>query len=138
VVTFIDTSSLVKKYVVERGSDEMEIILEETSEVVVAPIAWIEFNSAILQAARDKRINSHGSSQILSEAERDFRSYSVVVWNEALANTATKAVHRHSLAALDAIQLASGLLSKVEAFVTSDRKLFEEARKVISGARYIG
>lgn len=138
MVTFIDTSSLVKKYVVEKGSEEMDVLLGEISEIVVAPIAWVEFNSAIFQAVRDKRIASRDSSRILSEAERDFRSYSVVVWDEALADKATEAVHRHSLATLDAIQMAAGVLSKPDLFLTSDRKLFEETRKVIQGARYIG
>ena len=138
MVTFIDTSSLVKKYVAETGSDQMEVLLGGTSEIIVAPIAWIEFNSAISQAVRDRRITPRESSQVLSEAERDFRSYSIVVWNETLADRAAEAIHRHSLATLDAIQLASGLLSEVEVFATSDRKLFREARKVISGTRYIG
>lgn len=38
---------------------------------------------------------------------------------------------------LDAIQLASGVLAKADVFVTSDRGLFEQARREMRKAMYI-
>lgn len=134
---FIDTSSLIKKYVEEKGSEKMEGLLRQTSEIVVAPTAWVEFNSAISQCLRDKRLTPQSSSFLLSEAKRDFQSYSAVVWNETLEEIASEVVHRYSLATLDAIQLASGLLSKADIFATSDRRLFEEARRAMPKVRLI-
>jgi len=137
VRAFIDTSSLIKKYVEEKGSEEMEGLLQQASEIVVAPTAWVEFNSAVSQCLRDKRLTPQNSSFLLSEAKRDFRSYSIVVWNEALEETAAEVVHQHFLATLDAIQLAAGLLSRADIFATSDQRLFEAARKAMQKARLI-
>jgi len=78
------------------------------------------------------------SSWILSKAETDFHSYSQVVWSEELTEAAASMVHRHPLKTLDAIQLAAGVLSKSDLFLTSDRKLFEQARKIIFKTQYIG
>ena len=135
---FADTSALLKKYVEERGSRQLEQVLGGVSDLVVSPVTWVEFNAAVARRLRGKLLTAQQSSWILSEAETDFRSYSQVVWGEELIEAATRMVRRHPLKTLDAIQLAAGVLSKPDLFLTSDRRLFEEARKVIQGARYIG
>ena len=135
---FIDTCSLFKKYAEESGSDELEGILRQVSEVTVSAIAWIEFNSVISRCLRERRMTPQNSSAVLSEAKKDFQAYSKVVWSDELEEMAAEAAHRRALSSLDAIQLAAGVLSKPDLFLTSDRRLFEEARKVIQGARYIG
>lgn len=135
---FVDTSALLKKYIEERGSRQLEEVLGRVSDLIVSPITWVEFNAAFARRLRRKLLTAQQSSWILSEAETDFRSYSQVVWDEELVRAATGMVCRYPLKTLDAIQLAAGVLSKPDLFLTSDHKLFEKARKVIRGARYIG
>ena len=60
-----------------------------------------------------------------------------MIWNEDLEQTATDFVYRYPLSTLDAIQLASGVLAKADVFVTSDRALFEQARREIRKALYL-
>ena len=135
---FVDTSTLLKKYVEERGSQQLEQVLGGVSDLIVSPVTWVELNAAVARRLRGKLLTAQQSSWILSEAETDFRSCSQVVWGEELVEAATRMVNRYPLKTLDAIQLAAGVLSKPDLFLTSDRRLFEEARKVIQGARYIG
>jgi len=138
VRAFIDTSSLFKKYVEESGWEELDETLNQVSEIAISPLAWVEFNSAVSRRLREKKLTSEYASSLLSEAKRDFQSYSRVIWNETLETVAAEMTYRYSLSTLDAVQLASGLLSKADLFVTSDRRLFEEARKTVRGARFIG
>ena len=135
---FADTSALLKKYIEERGSRQLEQVLGGVSDLIVSPVTWVELNAAVARRLRGKLLTAQQSSWILSEAETDFCSYSQVVWGAELVEAATRMVRRHLLKTLDAIQLAAGVLSKPDLFLTSDRRLFEEARKVIQGARYIG
>lgn len=135
---FVDTSALLKKYVEERGSQQLEEALGGVSDLVVSPVTWVELNAAVARHLRRGLLTAQQSSWILSKAETDFGSYSQVVWDEELIEAATKMVFRYPLKTLDAIQLAAGVLSKPDLFLTSDRKLFEETRKVIQGVRYIG
>lgn len=135
---FVDTSALLKKYIEEKGSQQLEEVLEGVSDLIVSPVTWVELNAAVAWCLHRGLLTAQQSSWILSEAETDFYSYSQVVWNEELVEAATRMVFRYPLKALDAIQLAAGVLSKPDLFLTSDRKLFEETRKVIQGARYIG
>lgn len=126
---FVDTSSLFKKYVEESGSEEFSALLKGVSEIAVSPVTWIEVNAVVARRLRGKSLTSQQAEWLRWEAGRDFQSFHQVFWNESLEKTATDLIHRHSLATLDAIQLSSGMLSKADLFVTSDRGLFEQARK---------
>ena len=135
---FVDTSALLKRYIDEDGSRKLEEALATVSDLVVSPVTWVELHAAVARRLRRKLLTPQQSSSILTEAETDFRFYSQVVWSEELADTAVKMVHRHPLRTLDAIQLSAGVLSRPDLFLTSDLVLFQEARKVISGTRFIG
>ena len=131
---FIDTSSLFKRYVEEDGSQALERLLNDVVEIAVSPVTWLEMNAAIARHVRAKSLTSQQATGLTTEARKDFESFCRVVWNEMLETTATRLVSQYPLSTLDAIQLASGLLSKADLFVTSDRGLFEEARKEVRKA----
>lgn len=134
---FIDTSSLFKKYVEEDGSRKLDDLLREISEIAVAPITWVEMNTVVARRLREKSLTPQQAAWLKSEAHQDFQSFHRVIWNEVLEKTTTDLVTQHPLSALDAIQLASGLLSRADLFVTSDRGLFEEAKKKVRKAVYL-
>ena len=131
---FIDASSLFKKYVEEDGSKELDLLLHEVSEISVSPVTWLEMGAVIARRLREKSLTSQQATWLKSEAHKDFQSFHRVIWNEALEETATNLVYEHPLSTLDAIQLASGLLSKADLFVTSDQGLFKEAQKRVRKA----
>jgi predicted nucleic acid-binding protein len=134
---FVDTSSLFKKYVEESGSKEWDGLLQDISEIAVSPVTWVEMNAVVARRLRQKSLASQQAVWLKSQIEKDFQSFHRVVWNEVLEKTAVELVYRYSLSTLDAIQLASGVLSKADLFVTSDRRLFEEANKQIRKARLV-
>jgi hypothetical protein len=134
---FVDTSSLFKKYVDEPGGDAFEKVLAKTTEIVVSPVTWIEMNAVIERRLRDKSLLPEQAARLRSEIKRDFVYFSRVLWNENLENKAVDLVHKHALKTLDAVQLASAVLSEPELFVTSDRKLYLEAKKVIRRIRRV-
>ena len=134
---FIDTSSLFKKYVEERGSKKLDGLLQEISEIAVSPVTWIEINSVLARRLREKSLTLQQAGWLKAETQKDFQSFHRVVWNEALEEAATGFVYQRSLSTLDAIQLAAGVLSKADVFVTSDQRLFEQARREVRNALYI-
>jgi len=134
---FIDTSSLFKRYIQEHGSLELEPLFQQASEIIVSAVTWVEFNVALSRRSNNKVMTPAQVSWAISEAKKDFEFYSRVEWNENLEEKVIEIAQKFSLKTLDAIQLASGILSKADVFVTSDKKLFEEANKVIRGTRFI-
>lgn len=74
---------------------------------------------------------------IEKESTRDYQFFSVVQWEENLVFTAKRLIRAHQLKVLDAAQLASGLISRADTFITSDRRLYAAARKEIPAAKFI-
>ena len=134
---FVDTSTLFKKYVDEAGSSDFDNLLNEATEIVVSPSTRIEMYAALAKCVREKSLPMEYAEKLRTEIKKDFIFYSRVHWNESLEEKAVEIAQKSILRTLDAIQLASGVLSKADVFVTSDKKLFEEANKVIRETRFI-
>ena len=134
---FVDTSSLFKKYVDEQGSESFERLIAKASEIAVSPVTWIEMNAAIERCQRGKNITPQKAKWLCAEVKKDFTYFSLVVWNENLENKAVEFIRQHGLKTMDAVQLASGVLSDAELFVTSDRPLHLAAKKAIRNVRFI-
>ena len=134
---FVDTSSLFKKYVEEPGSAVFEQLTAKASEIAVSPATWIEMNSIIERLLRDKRLTPERAEWLGAEIKRDFTYFFLVVWNENLEDKAVDLIRQYALKTLDAVQLASGILSDSEIFVTSDRPLHLAAKKVMRHVRFV-
>ena len=61
---FIDTSSLLKKYVDEQGADTFDALLLSVSEIIVAPITLLEIHSIIERRLREKTLNTADAAWI--------------------------------------------------------------------------
>lgn len=134
---FVDTSSLFKKYVNEPGSDVFENTLSRATEIAVSPVTWIEMNAAIERRLTGRSLSAEQADWLRAEAKKDFTYFFQVLWNENLENKAVELIRKHALKTMDAVQLASGFLSESELFLTSDQKLYKEAKKVLRHVRYV-
>ena len=134
---FVDTSTLFKKYVDEAGSGDFDKLFGEATEIIVSPVTRIEMHSAIAKYVREKWLSEQAAKKLSIEIKKDFIFYSRVFWNDNLEEKSVEIAQSLSLKTLDAVQLASGVLSKADLFVTSDKRLFDEASKVIHKTRFI-
>ena len=134
---FVDTSSLFKKYVDEPGSEALERLLAKASEIVVSPTTWIEVNHIIQRRLRDRSLTAQTAGWLRAETKKDFSYFSIVTWNENLESKAVALICQHTLKTMDAIQLASGVLSDSDIFVTSDSLLHAAAKKTLGHTQFI-
>ncbi len=134
---FVDTSTLFKKYVNEAGSGDFDKLFGEAAEIIVSPVTRIEMHSAIAKHVREKWLSEQDAKKLSIEIKKDFIFYSRIFWNDNLEEKSVEIAQSLSLKTLDAVQLASGVLSKADLFVTSDKRLFDEASKVIHKTRFI-
>ena len=134
---FVDTSSLIKKYVQEKASDQFEEQLTKIDEIIVAPIYWIELNSAIERRIKEKTLSHQDASVIRREAKKDLHFFSKVIWNDVLEQKAVEMIEKHRVKTLDSLQLASGILSRADLFLTSDQDLYKTAAQEIKNTKFI-
>ena len=134
---FLDTSSLCKKYIEEDGSEILVKFLNDLSQVVVSPICWIEMHSAVERRIHGKEITPAQRIQIYQEMRIDFNFFGRVIWNDDLEHKSVEFIQRYQLRTLDSMQLASAFLSEAEIFITSDKKLFDTAKKEFRKVKFI-
>ena len=131
VRTFVDTSALLKKYIHETGADEFERLIAQTTDIAVSPITWVEMHAALARKTRVGAITPDQAKYVIHEARSDYRHFRHVRWTDALVEKSCEIADQFQIKTLDSIQLASGVLSIADCFVTADVRLFIEAKKLL-------
>ncbi|MGC8764975.1 MAG: type II toxin-antitoxin system VapC family toxin [Brevinematia bacterium] len=125
---FIDTSSLVKRYIKESGSEELNHVFDVSSEIFVSPITKIEFHSAIERRLVDKSLSKEEFQTVLREFKLDYLNFEIVKFDAMLELLAIEMIRKHRLRTLDSIQLTSAKIKEVDRFITSDEMLYKIAK----------
>ena len=133
MVVFLDTSSLAKRYVEERGSAEVDEFFVETNIISLAPTTPIEIRSVFGRRLRDKSLPEETVHLALGEWMKEKGSFQVLMFNEGLRNDAIEVIEQTGIKTLDAIQLASARIANASIFVTSDKALATAAGLIFAG-----
>jgi len=128
---FIDTSSLIKKYIEEKGSETLDKHLEKITQIIISPITILEINSVLERKLREKTITKKESEFVEKELKTDLIYMGVVNWNNNLEKKSIEVIRKYQLKVFDGLQLAAGIISESDIFITSDDKLFKNASKEI-------
>lgn len=116
---YVDASALVKRYLDEEGSREIEAAMREP-DWISSQITYIETLRAI----------SRDPGEYAKAMKRDWEDFFVIDVDQAICDRAVEVAVKHRLKSLDAIHLASALAVAPGGVVlaTFDRKLHEAAR----------
>lgn len=119
---YLDSSALVKRYVAEKGSDEVMIAMEEARSWSSCRIAFVETIRAV-----GLRAGAVGAGRFRA----DWRNLDVVEVGQELAEHAAGIALATQLRALDAMHLAAAqsLASDDLIFATWDSRLHRAARE---------
>ncbi len=98
---YLDASALVKRYVVEEGSDLLIKAMEGASDWSICRIGYVETARAVGLAA---------GTRAVGRFEEDWPSFEVVEVDVALAEHAAQLALESGLRSLDALHLAAALL----------------------------
>jgi predicted nucleic acid-binding protein len=109
VILYLDTSSLVKLYVVEEGSGEVRRLVAEATLVATSVVAYAETRSAFARLAREHTISSEEAEQVKADFERDWPHYLSLDLTAAVWRRAGGLAERHALRGFDSLHLASFL-----------------------------
>lgn len=126
---FLDTSSLFKKYNLEKGSDKLFEVLEKATQICVSHVTFLEIMNTMNRYVRQFPLDKNEQDAIANEIIHDFRYFEKVHWDDNLENTCMNLSKAHDLKSLDIIQIASAKASNPQLFVTSDTKQYLAANK---------
>lgn len=134
---FFDTSALIKLYHEEVGTEQVEEIFGRTdNSIIISELSIVEFYSTLARKRRRGEIAPQAQEEALKSFEEDCASRFVVApLTTAIVQKAKELLRTHgnssALRALDALQLAASLVSRLEeemVFVCADARLLEIGR----------
>ena len=82
--SFFDTSSLVKKYIDEDGSDTVLEFFQNSNEIVLSPITRIEFQSALQRLVNSNFLTQESYEIALVEFTQDSIDYEFIKFDSSL------------------------------------------------------
>jgi predicted nucleic acid-binding protein len=129
---YFDASALVKRYVKERGTADVERWLKNDTPAT-SRLSEVEVASAIARRCREGAISPSDRDRALAMLHRDVAAMLIVELSPDVAESATRLVVARGLRANDAIQLAGcqvldRSLEQDVVFVAFDERLNAAAR----------
>jgi predicted nucleic acid-binding protein len=134
VILYLDTSSLVKLYVDESGSQEVHSLVEEAELVVASVVAYPEARAALARRRRERRLTAAAYRRAKVALDADWPRLLTLAVGGELARSAGDLTERKRLRGFDAIHLASYLAVVREfpgesvRFSAADQRLVRAAR----------
>ncbi len=129
MITYVDTSTLLKRLLMEDGSDEADTIWNAADVLVSAVAVVVEARAALAAARRAKRLTAaelryakEGLVELLDEL-------TLVEITEDLAIAAGDVAEAEALRGYDSIHLAAALAVEANVFTSADTLLCEAAQR---------
>jgi hypothetical protein len=129
VNVFLDSSALVKRYVLEPGSDRVEEILLAASSLGVSVICLSEVVSALCRRRRERKLSRQQYLKAKEALLADIEDTSVVNITDQVVARAVELLERWPLRSSDSLQVACAAEWSAELFVSADERQCAAARR---------
>lgn len=134
MILYMDTSALVKRYILEQGSQEINGIIEKAGAVGSVMLTRVEMASAFSKAIRMEWVDATGVENAWRDFQDQWQSFVRLSVTPVLVDRASGFARQYGLRAYDATHLAAALIWQeiLEAPVTIatyDRELWLASEK---------
>jgi len=107
MILYLDTSSLVKVYISEAGSDEVRALVQRAAIVTTSRIAYPEMRAALARRRRERALKPRDFTDAKQAFEADWPRYVTVGVTSAICREAGDLAERYRLRGFDSVHLAS-------------------------------
>jgi predicted nucleic acid-binding protein len=134
---YLDTSSLVKLYVAEPGSDAVRRLVTEAAVVATSGIAYPETRVALARRRRERALGPAAFATARRAFEEDWPRYLAVDVSASICRAAGELAERYRLRGYDSVHLASYLEVARRAgaaetrFSSDDQRLIRAAKAAV-------
>jgi predicted nucleic acid-binding protein len=133
MILYMDSSAIVKEYVVEPGSVDVQTAVEQSIAIGTTAVSRAEVVAALCRAARMKIIARAECEAAIHSFGRRWRDLIRTRVTDRLVRHASELACTHGLRGYDSLQLASGIawqqaLGQKVTFATFDARLWQAAR----------
>lgn len=135
MIVYLDASALVKRYLQETGTEEVEALIAEAEITGTALISRAEVVAALGKAARLSLVKKDEAAQAARAFRMDWPALYRLRLDEATIAQADSLAWTHGLRGFDAVHLAAAqawrdALAEMIVFATYDKQLWHAAYQV--------
>lgn len=110
MIVYLDASALVKRYVAEQGSEEVNRLVRGADSVVTNLISRAEVAAAVMRASRIGIISVADAGKAVAQFRSEWGSLQRLPVTEATVERADRLVGHHDLRGYDAVHMAAALM----------------------------
>lgn len=129
MITYVDTSTLIRLIVEEEGSDRAELIWQSADSVASVSLVVVEARAALAAATRGKRLSDDQLHVAKTELSAFVDDLHLVEVTEELIESAAQLAESEPLRGYDAVHLAAALFVRAAVLTSADRALCEAAER---------
>lgn len=122
-----DTSAFAKRYIAENGSDKVEEICKETTELLLCSLCIPEFISVIARLKREGKITTQQFKKIKTAFLMDIRDATICQITQDVIVKSVPLLEKYTLRTLDSLHTATAQSMRPDLFVSADNRQIEAA-----------
>jgi len=126
---FFDSSALVKRYVEEHGSPEVESILQKASGLGVSIICYPEIISALCRLKRERILSVHNYTSLRAALLADLEDATICIIAPAVIKHSVVLLESNTLRAMDSLHIGCALVWNSDLFVSADIRQIAAAKR---------
>jgi predicted nucleic acid-binding protein len=129
VITYVDTTTLLKLIIDEDGSDAAETIWQAADAVAAVSLITVEARAALAAAHRARRLTHPQLRSAVTELETMVHDLHIVPVTDELVASAAELAEAEALRGYDAVHLAAALLVDATVLSSADTDLCDAAAR---------
>ncbi|MFP5255940.1 MAG: PIN domain-containing protein [Acidimicrobiia bacterium] len=129
MITYVDTSVLLKLLIEEAGSDRVGLLWDTADALAAASLVAVEGRAALAAAARGGRISAAQHRTAKRELGRVLDELTIVQVTEDLVAAAAELAEQEALRGYDAVHLAAALTVQATVLASADAALCAAAER---------
>jgi len=134
----VDSSSFAKRYIQEIGSDELDDLLQNASELALSVILVPELISGLNRRLREGALPTRDYRKAKRLLLDDVHDATIIQLTPAVISRSVNLLEGNVLRAMDALHVACALEWEADLFVTSDRRQLDAAINSDLRTEYLG
>lgn len=127
--TFFDSSALAKRYVAEVGTQDVLLLCRDSQQILLSVIAIPELLSAFNRLRREQKLREPDYHFLKAELAADVKVATIIELNSGVVARSLDCLEHYPMRAMDALHLASALVSGAHRFVSADQRQCRAARE---------
>ncbi len=123
MITYVDTSTLIKLLIDERGSERAQLIWDTAETLTTVRLTIVEARATLAAATRAARLTPAQHASAVADLALLWSSLNIVEVTADLVDRAGEVAASHALRGYDAVHLSAALLAGAELLTSADDRL---------------